>query len=56
MDPENSSTYKCMVGIDTATDKVIAIGTLFIERKFYRNCAKLGNIEDIVVHKDYGNT
>ena len=43
-----------IVAIDTSCDRLVAIGTLFIEKKFYRGCAKLGHVEDIVVNKDYG--
>ncbi|XP_068653831.1 glucosamine 6-phosphate N-acetyltransferase-like [Aristolochia californica] len=31
------------------SQKIITIGSLFIEKKFIRNCGKVGHIEDIVV-------
>lgn len=35
--------------ITNEAGKVIAAGTLFIEKKFIRNCGTCGHIEDIVV-------
>ncbi|KNA17014.1 hypothetical protein SOVF_083940 [Spinacia oleracea] len=37
------------VAEDTETGKIIATGSVFIEKKFVRNCAKAGHIEDVVV-------
>ncbi|CAI2382338.1 unnamed protein product [Moneuplotes crassus] len=54
IDPQNSETYKIIVGVDEATDRIVTNGTLLIEQKFIRECAACGHIEDIVVHKDYG--
>ena len=54
IDPNKSDTYKIVVGVDVENDKIVANGTLVIEKKFIRNCSKCGHIEDIVVHKDYG--
>ncbi|KDP42749.1 hypothetical protein JCGZ_23689 [Jatropha curcas] len=34
---------------DDHTGKIIATGSVFIEKKFIRNCGKVGHIEDIVV-------
>ncbi|KAL3536004.1 hypothetical protein ACH5RR_004465 [Cinchona calisaya] len=34
---------------DTHTEKIVATGSVFIEKKFIRNCAKVGHIEDVVV-------
>ena len=31
------------------SDKVVAVGSLIIEKKFIRNCSKVGHIEDISV-------
>ncbi len=36
-----------------SADKVVAAGSLFIERKFIHNLSSVGHIEDIVVDKDY---
>ncbi|KJE97592.1 glucosamine-6-phosphate N-acetyltransferase [Capsaspora owczarzaki ATCC 30864] len=42
-------TYYVCVLEDTTTGKIIATGTLVVERKFIRGAAKRGHIEDIVV-------
>ncbi|KAJ8431507.1 hypothetical protein Cgig2_003256 [Carnegiea gigantea] len=34
---------------DDSTGKIIATGSVFIEKKFIRNCGKVGHIEDVVV-------
>lgn len=34
---------------DNCSEKIIATGSVFIERKFIRNCGKVGHIEDVVV-------
>lgn len=34
---------------DEITGKTIATGSVFIEKKFLRNCGKVGHIEDVVV-------
>ncbi|KAJ3694406.1 hypothetical protein LUZ60_009886 [Juncus effusus] len=36
---------------DPTSHKIIATGSIFIERKFIRGCSKVGHIEDIVVDK-----
>lgn len=46
-------TYKVVVIEDLDTAKVIATATLFVERKFIRNCGKCGHIEDVVVDSTY---
>lgn len=38
---------------DISSDKIVAVGSLFIERKFIHNLSSVGHIEDIVVDKDY---
>lgn len=38
---------------DTTCGKIIATGSVFIEKKFVRNCGKAGHIEDVVVDRDY---
>ncbi|XP_068340460.1 glucosamine 6-phosphate N-acetyltransferase-like [Pyrus communis] len=35
--------------IEARSGKIVATGSVFIERKFIRNCGKVGHIEDIVV-------
>lgn len=34
---------------DDQLGKIIATGSIFIEKKFLRNCGKVGHIEDVVV-------
>ncbi|OWM79089.1 glucosamine 6-phosphate N-acetyltransferase [Punica granatum] len=34
---------------DMSSGKIVATGSVFIEKKFLRNCGKVGHIEDIVV-------
>ncbi|XP_077214899.1 glucosamine 6-phosphate N-acetyltransferase-like [Tasmannia lanceolata] len=34
---------------DDQSHKIIATGSIFIEKKFLRNCGKAGHIEDVVV-------
>lgn len=34
---------------DTNSSKIVATGSVFIEKKFIRNCGKVGHIEDVVV-------
>lgn len=40
-----------VVGVieDECSKKIIATGSVYIERKFIRNCGKAGHIEDVVV-------
>ncbi|KAF9954525.1 Glucosamine-phosphate N-acetyltransferase-like protein [Mortierella alpina] len=42
--------YHVVVIEDLAQARVVATGTLVVEQKFLRGCAKAGHIEDIVVH------
>ncbi|XP_050228557.1 glucosamine 6-phosphate N-acetyltransferase [Mercurialis annua] len=37
---------------DDQSGKIIATGCMFIEKKFIRNCGKVGHIEDIVVDSE----
>jgi len=46
-----SDTYYSLVILDRATDKIIGVGCLFVERKFLRGLGKVGHIEDIAVDK-----
>lgn len=34
-------------------NKIVGYGCLYKDYKFYRNCSKVGHIEDIVIHEDY---
>lgn len=34
---------------DNRSGKIVATGSVFIEKKFIRNCGKVGHIEDVVV-------
>lgn len=42
-------TYYPIVLVQSSTDQICAIGTLFVEYKFLRGNAKAGHIEDIAV-------
>jgi len=44
-------TYFSLVILDRATDTIIGVGTLFVERKFMRGLGRAGHIEDIAVDK-----
>ncbi|KAL4063791.1 acyl-CoA N-acyltransferase [Scleroderma yunnanense] len=44
-------TYYSLVIVDQATDKIVGVGTVFIERKFIRGLGSVGHIEDIAVDK-----
>ncbi|XP_047308078.1 glucosamine 6-phosphate N-acetyltransferase-like, partial [Impatiens glandulifera] len=39
----------CVIEDPMNKNKIIATGSVFIERKFIRNCGKVAHIEDIVV-------
>ncbi|KAF8996035.1 acyl-CoA N-acyltransferase [Cyathus striatus] len=45
-------TYYTLVIVDRASDQVVAVGCVFIERKFLRGLGKVGHIEDIAVDKN----
>jgi glucosamine-phosphate N-acetyltransferase len=45
------NTYFLVVFVDTATDQIVAAGSLIVERKFLRGLGVVGHIEDIVVGK-----
>jgi glucosamine-phosphate N-acetyltransferase len=45
-------TYYVISVVQRSTDKVVATGSLFIERKFLRGLGSVGHIEDIAVSKD----
>ncbi|EPQ51342.1 acyl-CoA N-acyltransferase [Gloeophyllum trabeum ATCC 11539] len=44
-------TYYTIVIVDKASDAIVAVGTLFVERKFLRGLSSVGHIEDIAVDK-----
>lgn len=44
-----SHTYYSIVIIDKSSDRIVAVGTVFIERKFLRGLGSVGHIEDIAV-------
>jgi glucosamine-phosphate N-acetyltransferase len=46
-----SQSYYTIVIVDKNLDKIVAIGTVFIERKFIRGLGSAGHIEDIAVDK-----
>ncbi|CAG7848922.1 SubName: Full=Related to glucosamine 6-phosphate n-acetyltransferase {ECO:0000313/EMBL:CCA68354.1} [Serendipita indica DSM 11827] len=55
--PANTSaskgqTYYVISIVSKQTDKVVATGSVFIERKFLRGLGSVGHIEDIAVSKD----
>ncbi|EPS71348.1 hypothetical protein M569_03407 [Genlisea aurea] len=38
---------------DRVSEKIVATGSLFIEKKFIRKCGKVGHVEDVVVDSGY---
>ncbi|KAG9071427.1 Glucosamine-phosphate N-acetyltransferase-like protein [Linnemannia hyalina] len=44
------NVYHIVVIEELAQHRIVATGTLIVEQKFLRGCAKAGHIEDIVVH------
>jgi len=44
-------TYYSIVIVDKASDKIVAVGTLFIERKFLHGLGSVGHLEDVAVDK-----
>jgi glucosamine-phosphate N-acetyltransferase len=49
MKESRPSSYYTLVIVNTDTDRIIAVGSLFIEYKFIRNLGTAGHIEDIAV-------
>ncbi|KAI0782728.1 acyl-CoA N-acyltransferase [Abortiporus biennis] len=47
-----SNTYYSIVIVDKQADRIVAVGTVFIERKFLRGLGSVGHIEDIAVDKN----
>jgi len=46
------STYYNLVIVDRSSDRIVASGCVFMERKFLRGLGLVGHIEDIAVAKD----
>lgn len=44
-------TYYSLVILDKASDTIVGVGTVFLERKFLRGLGSVGHIEDIAVDK-----
>jgi len=44
-------TYHTLVIVDKTSDRIVAVGTVFMERKFLRGLGTVGHIEDIAVDK-----
>ena len=44
-------TYHVLVIVNKTTDSIVAVGTVFMERKFLRGLGIVGHIEDIAVDK-----
>merc|ERR1711959_512771 len=50
--PNQLDTYKIVVIEEARTSKVVAAGSVILEKKFIRNTGIVGHIEDIVVGAD----
>ncbi|KAG5338721.1 Glucosamine 6-phosphate N-acetyltransferase 1 [Termitomyces sp. T112] len=46
---DSGRTYYTVVIVDKASDQIVGIGTVFLERKFQRGISCVGHIEDIAV-------
>ncbi|KAI5481762.1 hypothetical protein MNV49_000039 [Pseudohyphozyma bogoriensis] len=46
------NTYFPIALVDESSDKLVAVGTVMMERKIVRNCGLAGHIEDIAVGAD----
>ncbi|KIK58332.1 hypothetical protein GYMLUDRAFT_202820 [Collybiopsis luxurians FD-317 M1] len=46
------NTYFPIVIVSKATDRIVGVGCVFIERKFLRGLGSVGHIEDIAVDKN----
>ena len=44
-------TYYQIVVVDKASDEIVGVGCVFIEKKFLRGLGSVGHIEDIAVDK-----
>lgn len=52
-DISNDPNHIILVKVDKNRDKIIASGTIFIEKKFIHELGYVGHIEDIVVDNKY---
>ena len=50
------STYFTVVIVDTRTDRIVATGTIYIERKFLCGLGAVGHFEDVVVDRSQQGT
>jgi glucosamine-phosphate N-acetyltransferase len=50
VDLKQSQTTRVVVIEEPTTGRIVASGSLLVERKFIRQCGLVGHIEDIVVH------
>jgi glucosamine-phosphate N-acetyltransferase len=50
---KEKNCYHILVIEDVASEKIAAVGTLFIEDKFLHSCSRVGHVEDVVVSKEY---
>lgn len=46
------NTYYLLVIVDKVHDKIVGVGSVFMERKFLRGLGVVGHIEDIAVDKN----
>ncbi|KAG6894636.1 hypothetical protein C0993_011086 [Termitomyces sp. T159_Od127] len=46
---DSGRTYYTVVIVDKASDQIVGLGTVFLERKFQRGISCVGHIEDIAV-------
>jgi glucosamine-phosphate N-acetyltransferase len=50
---KNTKHIYTLIIISKKNDTIIGTGSVIIEQKLLRNMAKVGHIEDIVIHKDH---
>lgn len=48
---ERRGEYFVVVIEELATRRIVASGSIIVERKFIRQCGRVGHVEDIVVHE-----
>ncbi|EFA80171.1 glucosamine 6-phosphate N-acetyltransferase [Heterostelium album PN500] len=53
MEMKKDGTYYIVIAEDLIKKKIIATGTIAVEKKFLRDCGTCGHIEDIVVDSTY---